>query len=271
MVPSVGDPQALNRYAYTNNNPVKYTDPSGHMITCGEGPDIRGGCGENSEWYSGKAQDIATGKHQFYANCAQGGGSECNSLHDVENIIKGAGLIFAGLLTGGGADAAGVTAGAADAVATAGARATVACVNSTICAGLAGLGGAAGAEAASGAEIPSYSAEEWAARQQVVEREGGIFKCAFCAEAMSDQTGDAVVTLTTDEGALLGPGGSNIGAPAGWHMMTIDQLGNAWDNFGFQGNAGDFLREILAANPSGVNVSVFRIYDDAWAWLTGGH
>ncbi len=30
IVPSAGKPQALNRYAYGLNNPVRYTDPSGH-------------------------------------------------------------------------------------------------------------------------------------------------------------------------------------------------------------------------------------------------
>jgi hypothetical protein len=30
IVPSAGNPQALNRYAYTFNNPLKYTDPTGH-------------------------------------------------------------------------------------------------------------------------------------------------------------------------------------------------------------------------------------------------
>jgi len=30
IVPGAGDPQALNRYSYTRNNPLKYTDPSGH-------------------------------------------------------------------------------------------------------------------------------------------------------------------------------------------------------------------------------------------------
>jgi len=30
IVPSAGNPQSLNRYAYGLNNPVKYTDPSGH-------------------------------------------------------------------------------------------------------------------------------------------------------------------------------------------------------------------------------------------------
>ena len=30
IVPGAGNPQALNRYSYTLNNPVKYTDPTGH-------------------------------------------------------------------------------------------------------------------------------------------------------------------------------------------------------------------------------------------------
>lgn len=30
MVPAPGNPQSLNRYAYANNNPLRYTDPSGH-------------------------------------------------------------------------------------------------------------------------------------------------------------------------------------------------------------------------------------------------
>jgi len=32
VVPEPGNPQALNRYSYVLNNPLKYTDPSGHMI-----------------------------------------------------------------------------------------------------------------------------------------------------------------------------------------------------------------------------------------------
>jgi len=31
-VPGPGNPQSLNRYAYVNNNPLRYTDPSGHWI-----------------------------------------------------------------------------------------------------------------------------------------------------------------------------------------------------------------------------------------------
>ncbi|MDW8101236.1 MAG: RHS repeat-associated core domain-containing protein, partial [Anaerolineae bacterium] len=32
LVPEPGRPQALNRYAYVYNNPVRYTDPSGHWV-----------------------------------------------------------------------------------------------------------------------------------------------------------------------------------------------------------------------------------------------
>jgi pyocin large subunit-like protein len=31
-VPEPGDPRALNRYAYVYNNPLRYTDPSGHWL-----------------------------------------------------------------------------------------------------------------------------------------------------------------------------------------------------------------------------------------------
>ncbi|WP_156161252.1 hypothetical protein [Methanosarcina sp. 1.H.A.2.2] len=32
MLPDPYNPQALNRYSYALNNPVKYTDPSGHYV-----------------------------------------------------------------------------------------------------------------------------------------------------------------------------------------------------------------------------------------------
>jgi len=40
IVPSPGDPQSLNRYAYVQNNPLKYTDPSGHALWAGDGGGI---------------------------------------------------------------------------------------------------------------------------------------------------------------------------------------------------------------------------------------
>ena len=32
IIPDETDPEALNRYAYTLNNPLKYQDPSGHIV-----------------------------------------------------------------------------------------------------------------------------------------------------------------------------------------------------------------------------------------------
>ena len=37
IVPDPANPQTLNRYAYVNNNPVRYTDPSGHCIPSDDG------------------------------------------------------------------------------------------------------------------------------------------------------------------------------------------------------------------------------------------
>ena len=38
LVPEPGDPQSLNRYAYVNNNPLRYTDPSGRTVDAGGAP-----------------------------------------------------------------------------------------------------------------------------------------------------------------------------------------------------------------------------------------
>jgi RHS repeat-associated protein len=37
LVPELGNPQALNRYAYVYSNPLRYTDPSGHAACIDEG------------------------------------------------------------------------------------------------------------------------------------------------------------------------------------------------------------------------------------------
>ena len=50
IVPEPGNPQALNRYSYVLNNPLRYTDPSGHAQVCADG-DQGGGCGDNDAWY----------------------------------------------------------------------------------------------------------------------------------------------------------------------------------------------------------------------------
>jgi RHS repeat-associated protein len=37
LIPDPGDPVSYDRYAYSRNNPVRYTDPSGHDVDCGIG------------------------------------------------------------------------------------------------------------------------------------------------------------------------------------------------------------------------------------------
>ena len=55
IVPEPGDPQALNRYSYVLNNPLRYNDPSGHRLSeCGlEGSECVGG-GSPSSYSEGE-------------------------------------------------------------------------------------------------------------------------------------------------------------------------------------------------------------------------
>ena len=95
IVPSPNDPQSLNRFAYTLNNPIKYMDPSGHSVTCGEGPDMVGGCGDNSDTFiPGQTHALAEQKYyNHYRPCQKYGGEGCSGLatavmNTVETIDK---------------------------------------------------------------------------------------------------------------------------------------------------------------------------------------
>lgn len=98
-MPDGKNPQQFNRYAYTNNNPIKYIDPSGHMLTA---------CAEGCTWNTEMDRDIRNGEiakaQKFYRGCAQGGGPECGTLHEVEalSLLAGIGLL-GGMAIGAGA------------------------------------------------------------------------------------------------------------------------------------------------------------------------
>jgi hypothetical protein len=45
LIPDPGDPVSYDRYAYTRNNPVRYTDPSGHLV-CSDPNVAEGDCSD---------------------------------------------------------------------------------------------------------------------------------------------------------------------------------------------------------------------------------
>ena len=47
ILPEAGKAGAFDRYAYVNNNPINFNDPSGHAQVCADG-DFGGGCGSES-------------------------------------------------------------------------------------------------------------------------------------------------------------------------------------------------------------------------------
>ncbi len=67
IVPSAGNPQALNRYAYTLNNPVRYVDPTGHqgceVTVCEDPGEGGGGRGPNPPAVTGGDQTPSGGDH----------------------------------------------------------------------------------------------------------------------------------------------------------------------------------------------------------------
>lgn len=54
IVPEAGNPQALNRYAFVYNNPVKYTDPTGHEACYDTGVEIGSGISQADCWAYGR-------------------------------------------------------------------------------------------------------------------------------------------------------------------------------------------------------------------------
>jgi hypothetical protein len=127
MVPDSSNPPSLNRFSYTRNNPLKYIDPTGHRET--DGCDYEGCDGLRGSVY--QRDGAAAPAEKFYRDCANGGGANCNSLYDVENILKGAGIVFVGLVAA--PFVAEIAAGASSAWATGGARAAAACANNPAC------------------------------------------------------------------------------------------------------------------------------------------
>ena len=67
-MPQAENPQALNRYAYGLNNPVKYNDPSGHTVGCMMGQRCSGIPLADMSGWSDLAKGAA-GVACFFAGC----------------------------------------------------------------------------------------------------------------------------------------------------------------------------------------------------------
>jgi hypothetical protein len=96
-----------------------------------------------------------------------------------------------------------------------------------------------------------YPEDEWKKRHEILDYAGKPYQCWMCAWLMQfGGWGDKVILIHLKPGQnLFGPGGTDIGAPNGWHMIAVDRFDNAWDNWGFQGRAKEYIDPIVQYNP----------------------
>jgi RHS repeat-associated protein len=81
IVPGYDNPQNLNRYSYVINNPLRYTDPTGHMYSAGEV-----GGGFTSYVYTGPTNDNDNNNNNDDEENDSGSGGEPNNEELIENL-----------------------------------------------------------------------------------------------------------------------------------------------------------------------------------------
>jgi len=111
-----GGVQGLDRYAYANNSPMNYVDPSGHMAWEGDS----GGCNEFNRCLKEKQDLVILESRKNELKCNTGSDAYCSTAihHPAEVIAFTAAGLVAGpvveeFITGGGAASAIDAAGAA--------------------------------------------------------------------------------------------------------------------------------------------------------------
>jgi RHS repeat-associated protein len=96
IVPDLNNPQSLNRYSYVRNNPVKYTDPTGHKEDDGCSTE---GCNllkTDQEKIIRDAEYVR--KYNFYRGCERHGGPGCPNVGEIL-VFTAVGFTVMGLLS----------------------------------------------------------------------------------------------------------------------------------------------------------------------------
>ena len=76
LVPRPSDPQSLNRYSYVQNNPLKYTDSSGHAAA--PGGMVDGTWEDLFRAYNRVAGEVDPEAYRGFLTGLEFGGEECN-------------------------------------------------------------------------------------------------------------------------------------------------------------------------------------------------
>jgi len=99
-VPQPGNPQSLNRYSYVGNQPLRFTDPSGHAAICGTSAD--GGCGDIDVLHSIEMQllrgrlDPIGAKQAYYQYYRTHPGESVGAYQPIKSTEEFNGIISTG-------------------------------------------------------------------------------------------------------------------------------------------------------------------------------
>jgi hypothetical protein len=111
-VPNPGDPQAWDRYAYVNNNPAKFVDPTGHMLDQGGGASSMG-----DDWWKQRQEKLEKNNTTIKSPNKTTDQSVANSLSYLALSFDATATVLSDVevgvvdIVGGGAIVAGCTAG----------------------------------------------------------------------------------------------------------------------------------------------------------------